>query len=705
MSWNKYLNIASFLIVLSVFLVFKDAVHLSTNLVTFLPHGKSKETFEIYSQFKNAKEVLVAVEGFDKKSLEDSKEIEESLTQSGLLGLESELSPRPSMLSYMQKYPFYTKAFEPKQTDDIAYKIQELYTNITTGAYYTPIDKQDPLGYFKTHTQERGFDAKNAHLALGDFGYLSVFSIKDASNTLENYQRIYELVHEKLKTYSTVRVFSPTFYFVENAKKIKSDVNFLVILSSILLLGLYVLMIKNVALLVNTIATLLSSMMVSFLVLSLLWNEISVFVLAFGGAISTVAIDYMFHHYFHGHYTQKKAFNKSVFYGFLTTASGFFIFSWIDFLLIQQLCLFAVFSLGFSYVHFVFLYPRVGFLKKHSFSSFRFSLPLPYRLIAISSILAIIVVFPFLHVNTDIKSLDYQNESLMEEEAFFKTEMKKNNYMPFMIEADTIEELIERATMTKERFKKAIVPLSYLFGKEFYDKRHQDLSSFDFTQKKKLLQESARLSGFREDFFKDAYDEALLNPSYETPTLANLEAMGLPVVYSKARYFTTALIEQHETEALSAFTFVSVIDSKALFLESLQAISHQLLIGGFVTLCLIFGVLFFTCRKNFAQSASYIVFPSALILIVSMESLSIIHLFMLFIVMSLSIDYGIYMAHAQKEDTETKTAILFSLISTFSGFGILILSKVGALHFMGMVTSVGLGAVFLLLLGRRKSDA
>ena len=702
-SWNKYANIAIFIITLLAFLGLKDTVHLSSNLITFLPQGKSKEAFETYSHFKNAKEVMIAVEGFDEKALKRLKTIEEHLIQSGLVNLESEIKPHPKLLSYAQKYPFYLKEFAPEQNQSVSAKLQALYRTITTGAYYLPIDKSDPLGYFKPHVKVKDFDLKNGHLALGDFGYLSVFSIKNTASTLENYQIIYDAVHHEVKDYKNVHVFSSTFYFVENAKKIREDVNFLIAVSTFLLLALYIVMIKNVALLFNTLATLLSSIMLSFLVLSLFWSEISLFVLAFGGAMSTVAIDYMFHHYFHGYYERQKAFNRSVFFGFLTTIGGFFIFSWVDFLLIKQLCVFAVLCLSLSYIQFVFLYPRIGFSQKHSFSGLRFSFPLPYRSIAILSTLAIVAMLPFLHVNTTIQNLDYQNKPLMHEEQFFKDAMKKSNVLPLMIEASSIDELIARSNLLKAHFAKAIVPLSYFFDKTFYDKRSAELDALNFADINTLLQKEAETIGFRKDFFQDAYAPNLIHPLYEALSMQTLQEMGFNVVFNNGRYFSTALIQRSERSLLSSFDFVHVIDAKEMFLDSLQNITHQLLMGGIISFCLIFGILFKVCRNHFMLSASYVLFPTALILAFCVGNLSIIHLFMLFIVMSLSIDYGIYVALAKDEEQETKSAILFSLISTFAGFGVLIFSNVGALHFMGLVTTIGIGGIFLLLMGRVKA--
>ncbi|MEZ4692583.1 MAG: hypothetical protein R2837_00850 [Aliarcobacter sp.] len=80
--------------------------------------------------------------------------------------------------------------------------------------------------------------------------------------------------------------------------------------------------------------------------------------IVFGISISTVAIDYMFHHYVHNHYEKKKEFNKQVFLGMFTTVGAFFIISFISFDLINKFVIFSIVSLIFSYLQFSFLYSK-----------------------------------------------------------------------------------------------------------------------------------------------------------------------------------------------------------------------------------------------------------------------------------------------------------------------------------------------------------
>ena len=77
------------------------------------------------------------------------------------------------------------------------------------------------------------------------------------------------------------------------------------------------------------------------------------------------------------------------------------------------------------------------------------------------------------------------------------------------------------------------------------------------------------------------------------------------------------------------------------------------------------------------------------------------HLFSIIIIIVAGIDYGIYMS--RENSTETKEAIFYSLFTTFSGFGILIWSSIGAIHSIGEVITIGILAIlFLVLLIKNK---
>jgi predicted exporter len=77
------------------------------------------------------------------------------------------------------------------------------------------------------------------------------------------------------------------------------------------------------------------------------------------------------------------------------------------------------------------------------------------------------------------------------------------------------------------------------------------------------------------------------------------------------------------------------------------------------------------------------------------------HIFMAFVIMAIGIDYGIYM-NEPKLSHNTTLAIIYSLISTFAGFGVLIISNINSLSSIAITAIIGiLGILFLLLFQKR----
>ena len=87
-------------------------------------------------------------------------------------------------------------------------------------------------------------------------------------------------------------------------------------------------------------------------------------------------------------------------------------------------------------------------------------------------------------------------------------------------------------------------------------------------------------------------------------------------------------------------------------------------------------------------------------------SFNILHLFMLFIILSISIDYGIYMG-SDNISQDAHRGILYSLLSTFAGFGVLVFSNINALFSLGIVSTTGILAItfLLIILKRQKNDS
>lgn len=703
---TKYTNISIFVFCLILLVLFKNNIHISTDFLSILPDNVYKERLEIYNKFKGSKELYIAVKGFDKESFGKIKQIEKTLSDNKYLILKSDMSVNSDLEEYKDKYRFFIGGLDKDRLDlvSIEEKLTQEYELLNTSLFYS-IDEIDPLGIFMDIKQDSKIATKNGHLILEDFGYLSIFTIDTAINTLEQYQNISTFIDGVLTRYDDVRYFSPIFYYVENSSKIRNDVNILVFASVIILSILYIKILKNINLLLNTVATLLTSMMISFLLLGVLFNDISVFVLAFGVAISTIAIDYMFHHYMHDNYGNNKVFNTSVFFGFLTTVLVFVMFSLIDFPLIRQLSVFASVSLIVSYFHFAFLYPIIGFKKQYVGLRLPEVLKINYKLVSIISIVVICIGIVFSSFDTNLKNLDYQNIKLLNEEKFFSSSKEANDYALILLQERSIDDLIALSKSIKQQYPSTIVSLAKLVDKNSFNNRTEELSKINFEELRKNIELIGDKIGYNDNLFSNAYSKEYLSREMEILGIDKLRDMGFDVVYHNDKYYTTALMPKNEIYKLQGLSNIFVIDSLDMFKKSFLELKNQLITIGILILVTIFGILYATCKDKFIVSASFVLFPIATIVggIFLVADITILHLFALFMVIALSIDYGIYIARDMMYGNETKDAILFSLLSTFAGFGVLIFSQVEALHIIGLVTCVGITAILILLTNKKRA--
>uniref|UniRef100_UPI0012FA5BC8 hypothetical protein n=1 Tax=Aliarcobacter butzleri TaxID=28197 RepID=UPI0012FA5BC8 len=464
----------------------------------------------------------------------------------------------------------------------------------------------------------------------------------------------------------------------------------------ILLIILYILILRNIKLLFNTLITLGSSILIALFISSLIFDEISIFVLVFGISISSIAIDYMFHHYVHKEYENGFIFDKDVFLGMFTTVGSFFIISFIEFDLIKQLCYFTIISLLFSYIQFAFLYPIIGFkyIQTKFFRFKKLTIIPTYFIIFLSIIFIIFSIYKF-NFDSNLKNLDVENKKLDTLFNFFSQNLTSNQTVTYLIKANSIDELISNSKEIKTLIKNANVPLASLLSeKEFLDKSNF-LDKINLHSIKSTLENESENIGFKKSFFENSY---LIKEKTPTYSLEYLQSLGFEILKFNDYYISYINIPKDENNLAKNFNFIENLNIKNMFESKLLEIENSLFVYGFITILFIISVILLTYKKNLLVYLSFILFPFASILSISLfVSINILHIFMLFIILSISIDYGIYIS-SYKKDLNTDKAIIYSILTTFAGFGVLIFSNINALFSIGIASTVGiLGILFLLI--------
>ena len=687
----KYVNFALFVISFLLLITLQSYTHLSTSLLSILPNGEVKALIKNFNQTQNSKVLLLAVKGFDDEALSKITKLEKELKTLAMVSQKS-MKQNSTFQQHKEAYKLYSQEIDMEKLEeiDVHKELQTLYSDMTSSFFPVPIDKNDPFKILSS-PQSTAMVLKNGHTILDKYGYLSYFILQ--SNSLKEHQTLYRQINTIVNNDENIKVFSPVFYYVENSQAIKSDVNKIILMATLILLLLYVLLLKDVPLLFNTLGTLGTSVMIATMLITQWYDEVSIFVFVFGISISTIAIDYMFHHYIHDFYVKPKPFNKEVLFGFLTTISAFFILSFTSFLLIRQIALFAMVSLFVSYIIFAFIYPKIGF-KKFSYTSYSisntFNILNPNK-IFLFSVAIILVSFSWIHFDFNLKNLDYDNKKLKKTEQFFVEHFNANKYISFAIKANSINTLIENAKTVKRDVTNAQIPLSSLVSKYSYEK-NRDILRHMYTIRNTLNYEAKQLD-FKEGFFDDAYDPSKVFIPY---TQEQIISYGIDVVKIKDTYYTYGRIDKSMYVKIESYDFVESLSLKERFEMYMQESMDTLLKLGVLALLLIVVLLYFITRNAMGYALLFLVFPISMVGIYAyFVSINILHIFMLFVILAIGIDYAIYLS--KKSDILTKRAITYSLVSTFAGFGVLIFSEINALFSMGIVATIGIVSIFLLL--------
>jgi len=689
----KYFNYIFFIVLLGLFFLFNTNSKISTSLQTILPNSQNKQLLEEFSKFESNKKIFLAIKGSDKKSLQKIKQLEKEFLKIPFLKKE-QFKVNKEFESFKKRYQLYLNDMDNEKLKnlDVKNELIKLYESIINSFITINIDKSDPLSLLKKESIE--LNIKNGRLVLDDYGYLSIFTMKNSINSLKQYEQIYNEIKKIEDKNSDIKTFSYIYYFVENSRYIKNDATNIVILASFFLIALYIIILRNIKLLVNTLLTLGISALIATIILTNIYDEISIFVLVFGLSISTIAIDYMFHHYFHKSYEQKMAFNKEVFLGFFTTFVAFFILSFIDFLLIKQIAQFALISLFTSYIIFAFIYPYITFVSKE----FRLTLNgfnlLNTKFVFIISIIVLVFASQNLNFDFDIRSLDYDNKNLKQKELFFKNVLSDKGMQIVIIKAKNINQLIYYNEQIKNIDLNSKSPLNNLISKESFLKKKQEFSKLQLNKIKKDIDIFSKQIGFKSNSFNKAYKYDLQIPKY---SYKQLIAYGISIQKYKDEYISYSLISKDKIAEVLKLNFVYAINLKTLFEKDLQKDLNKMVKLGILSLAFIVLIIIFITKKKMIDALNFLLLPSAFIFIyLSFIDINILHIFMFFIILAISIDYAIY--SSKDNSIATKKAIIFSALSSFAGFGVLVFSSTPSLYSIGSVASLGIFTILILIL-------
>ncbi|QFR50206.1 hypothetical protein FJR48_10880 [Sulfurimonas lithotrophica] len=693
----KHLNILIFLLLGTITLLNLQNIKISTNFMDALFSKESTEIYQISQKLGSSSDILISTKGFDKKALDKLYKIKEDLLKLKAIDtVKISLLPSKEIREYIAKNYYLLSDFKNKKfsDDEIKNKLQKIYNEISTSVFYTPVDNSDPMGLFSF-----GKISNERYLKLKEHGYILKATTKIKLSQASKSRELYNQIHSITDKYPNTISFAPFYFLVENSAYIQADATDIITLSSILLLVLYFIILKNIKLFFHTVLALSSSAMLAVLISTSIYDEINIISLVFGISITTISIDYMFHYYFHDEFEAKKFIKqKKVFFGFLTTFGVFLIFSFIDIKLFAELSLFSVVSLASAYIIFSLAFPYLNIKSPHikqkntKLQSFN---PL---IVTTISILMLIYSTLFLEFDSDLKSLDYQNTKLKDISKKFNTSLGADKYQRLLLSASTKEKLLQKYEQVEQKHPSIKGIGNFIYSQNKCQDKLNTLKTYDFIQLNKKINSISTDIGFS-NIFKNTY----LNIQNTKCEMVLPDDIDFKIIKYQNKFYTLALIEKDDK--ISSDENLLILNMGEILSKNLDELKNTLLIFTIFSLIFVLGSLFGISKTKILYPLSYILFPVSVVLFTLSfySQLNIMHMFALVILISIGIDYGIYMLDTSTHSQTTK-AIRYAMLSTFAGFGVLIFSSVNSLHSIGYVISVGIMSIFVLLILKGKNE-
>lgn len=236
--------------------------------------------------------------------------------------------------------------------------------------------------------------------------------------------------------------------------------------------------------------------------------------------------------------------------------------------------------------------------------------------------------------------------------------------------------------------------------------------------------------GFNESLF-DPFFESLGETSPEPLRFADLMASPAQALVRSLRLeidgevgFVSVVRDVHDpvalAERINAIEGARFIDQTALMSSAMHEYRNRTVQLLFIGLLAVTGILWFRYRS--ARVVAAVLAPAILaagttifVLALSGRALSLVGLTAILMILSIGVDYGVFLAETERESDEALPATLLGLLvcwaSTVLGFGILAISEHPTMNMIGIVAAVGVTASLILapttlaLLPRAKDPA
>lgn len=572
----------------------------------------------------------------------------------------------------------------------------------------------------------------------------SAFESSVQAPLLRGIQSAFEGLKKKLPEITALQQSGINRFAVRAESSIRTDIQ-RITLFSIVSLGLLLwLLFRSFRLVLLTAIPVGLGVLAGCAMVLIVYGRIHGVTLAFGASLIGVCVDYVIHLYCHhcvspspeGPYGTLGSIWKALVTGAATTAIGFAALAWSSFPGLREVGLFSLTGILAALGSTCFVVPslvpseprpvearqRLVDLLAWGFRSLR-SRRFASGLFLLTAAAVAAAGLPWVHWNQDFASLNRLDPDLFAEDAAVRAKVTRLEQMRFVVATGDDD---ESALQVNDAVFAALAEAQAANQLDGYQSIGALLPS---AKRQTIVADAFRESPKLWERLAHAYALAGVDPSALAPFKRDLEAAAVPPLTfedllasplaSLVRRFRIELDGTvgwisflhgvHDPSALerrlAGIPGARFIDQASMMGDANRAYQRRTL--DLIGLGLLAVLFLLIARYRSARKVGAAFFPSILAAAVTVSILSfagvgldLVSLAALLVVVSIGVDYGVFLVDADSTGQIARSATLLSIVvawlSTVLGFGLLSLSDHPALHVIGLTALVGVTASFLL---------
>lgn len=572
----------------------------------------------------------------------------------------------------------------------------------------------------------------------------SAFDSKVQRPLLQGVQKAFGKVQAQMQGTLTLQQSGINRFAVRAEETIRSDIQRITWFSVIGLTALLWLLFRSVRLVFLAALPVLYGVLAGCAVTLCVVDRVHGITLAFGASLIGVCVDYVIHLYCHhavtphpdGPFRTLSTIWKALVTGAATTMIGFTALGWSSFEGLREVAIFSSSGVLAALLATRYLIPAL-LPHKPKPVVFRERLVgwLERAFVGLQTRRAIVVVMlmfilgliaigaPELHWNDDFASLNRLDGDLLAEDTAVRSKVTKMDQMRFVVAVGATE---EAALQVNDALAASLVEAvqeneinSYRSVAHFLPSAEQqrDVDT--------AFRESPNLWGR----LSAAYAQAGIQPASLEPfrkalsaapapplSYSDLVASPLSPMIASSRVdldegvgWVTFLSGVRDVAALklrlAAIPSVEFVDQASLLRQANRAYQQrtlQLILVGLLGVFLMLAIRYREPRTVAAALVPALLAAAVTLAVLALkdQGVDLVALTALLVVVSIGVDYGVFLVDADKSSATSRSAALLSVTvawgSTVLGFGLLSLSDYPALHTIGLTALIGVTACFVL---------